>query len=97
VGDVVPGRTFSAITERRLRLVALGSPCCPRRSARKSYQVWNRVCLGPEQVTGRVNRLGPPVANRTIKGRFVKGESGNPAGRPKKPPPTALAASRTTP
>jgi hypothetical protein len=23
------------------------------------YQVWNRVCLGPEQVTGRVNRLGP--------------------------------------
>ena len=23
------------------------------------YQVWNRVCLGPEQVTGRVYRLGP--------------------------------------
>jgi hypothetical protein len=27
------------------------------------------------------------VVNRTIKGRFVKGESGNPAGRPKNPWP----------
>jgi hypothetical protein len=30
-----------------------------------------------------VNRLGAAVANRTVKGCFVKGESGNPRGRPK--------------
>ena len=30
------------------------------------------ICLGPEQVTGRVNKLGDVVVNRTTKGRFVK-------------------------
>jgi hypothetical protein len=66
VGDVVPGRTFSAITERRLRLVALGIAVLPATVGKEVFlEEWSTRRIDEAEVRSWPPRLGPNDGART--------------------------------
>lgn len=66
MGDVVPGRTFSAITERRLRLVALGIAVLPATVGKEVFlEEWSTRRIDEAEVRSWPPRLGPNDGART--------------------------------